>query len=794
MDKPLVKATVLFILGIVLGAHLPGLRENASDLLGMGLLLFAIAFLLRQNYPGRGSRHFFFLFLGITLIGSGLFRYSLGPALFRNHIARFRSDRPVEVTGTIYSNPVFKRHSARFVLKCHKLSRPGREINITGLLLVNFHGAVSDVEPIAEYGNIVRIKGKVTIPREKGNPGESSEREKLAAAGIHAETRIYKKRDLNLVEKRRGRALIHLTLDIKHRVQRIIRDSLPDVTGQPISLQSVLLEALILGNREQIPHRIKDNFRKAGVIHILVVSGLHVGFIWFLGNLLFSPLSLRWRHACVIPLVATYVLITGARNPTVRAGLMAAVFSLAFILNQPRNMWTAVAVAALCLLLFNPQNLFQPGFQLSFLIVAAIIALTPVLSDCFPFLPLPARPWLAVPIAAQLGAIPLIAHYFHFISPLALPANILVIPLVGVIVCLGFIAILSGFIFPPLALILNFPNRSLIILLLKLVGLLSRLPGAGVRINYFPASWVFLSYILLLGLSRWRYFRVRWKLGVAGLAIILMAGAGSAYFPRGKPELSAFFFNGESGNFTFLQTAEGHTVLIASDDDPFGEIPAIIEPFLFSRGIRRINTLILTQANPDHLNTLRKLLETVRVDSVLDHPAGAASPSYPAFLKLVGEEAIRLQTVSAGESLALGPLRCTFLWPEKVGGRFNPDLSLVFRLDLGRISLLFPSRIGVRAQKEILRLHPDLQSTILKVPGRGSRVHNLPAFLQAVNPRYALLIQGQKYFGRYPADCARELRQLGAEVYKSSEAGCIIVETDGEKCTARSFRPEEKFP
>ena len=791
MDKPLVKATLLFILGIILGAHLPSLAENAPDILGAALVLSAGSLLLRINIPEAFTRRLFFIFVGIAIGACGLFRYSLGPAVTGNHIAAFRGSEKVKVTGTIYDDPVFKRHSVRFTLKCRKLSLPGRELDISGLLLVNFHGAVSDVEPIVEYGNTVRVKGKITFPRERDNPGEESERKKLAAEGIYAETKVYEKRNIELLEKRRGRSLIHLTLDIKHRVQHIIRESLPDAGGQPISLQSVVLEALILGNRQQIPHRIKENFRKAGVIHILVVSGLHVGFIWLLGKLLFSPLSLRWRHAGLIPLVAIYVLITGGRNPTVRAGLMAIVFSLAFVLNQPRNMWTAIAVSALCLLIHNPHNLFQPGFQLSFLIVGAIIALTPVLSDLFSFLPPRARPWLAVPIAAQLGAIPLIAHYFHFIYLFALTANILVIPLAGIIVSLGFIAILAGFILSPLALILNFPNRFLIILLLKIVGVFSRLPGSGIRINYFPATWVVLSYIFLIGFSRWRYFRIRWKLAGAILMILIMAALPPIYLSSSKAELTAYFFNGDSGNFTFLRTAQGQTVLIAPDDDIFGEVPSIIEPFLFRGGIRKIDTLILTQANPDHLNTLRRLLETVRVDSILDHPGGPASVSYPAFLKLVDERDIRLRTVSAGDSIDLGPLRCIFLWPEKETEFFNPELSLVFRVELGKVRILFPSRIGISAQKELLKHYPDLRSAILKVPRGGSRRHNLGAFLRAVKPETALLIQGKKYFGRYPADCGEELVKLDAAVYKSSESGCIIIESDGKDYRVRSFRNEK---
>ncbi len=783
MNKPLVKYVLFFMGGLIAGRYLEFLRSNAYDIFGINLVLLLSFFLLWRNLPRSFTRSLFLIWVGVALVSAGVFRYSRLPPASPRNITHFLSARPVEITGTIAGDPVFKRHTARFVLNCRKLRRKGRKREVSGLLQVTFHGQVNDVKPIIQCGNRVRVKGKVTLPEDRGNPGEASESERLAFRRIHARTRVYRPEFLTLIEKAPAYCPTCLAVGIKHRFQKIVRAGLPDPRGRPGSLQSVLLEALMLGEKENIPYEIKENFRSAGVVHVLVVSGLHVGFIWLLGNFIFSPLPLRRRHACIIPLVLLYVLITGARNPTVRAGLMATVVSTAFILNQPRNIWTAIAFSALCLLLYNPLNLFQAGFQLSFLIVIAIIALTPIISSWLRFLPPKLRLWFAVPIAAQCGAFPLTAYYFHFISPIAFITNLLIVPLSGAIVCLGFAAALAGLFGELPAQVINFPNRTLIAVLIETVGWFSRLPFARLRINCFPLPWVFIWYLLLWGAASRRFSRRRWKLAAAALLFLLPAGWATLHFPAHRRGLEATFFNGESGAFTALRCPGGETVLIAPDDDPFGEVREIIHPFLFRNNIRRIDCLVLTRAGLNHLNVLSRLLQAVEVSTVLDHPLAPDSLSYPSFRKLLEKEKISYRRLAAGETVEAGELEIEALWPRP---ETTTGEHLACKLRFGEVTFLFPSSIPVAAQKELARSDTDLRTTVLKVPSRGSRTLNCPEFLGAVSPRYALLVQGQKYFGRYPKNCAAGLEKTGAEIHRSGEEGCLIVETDGKECRVAS--------
>jgi len=792
---PLLKTAILFIVGLLLGRYISFPEGFSLYLTGTCLALVLISYSLRKLFPVTIIHLIFFFCLGILMISTGILRYSLAVRPSPNEISRYASPVPVSVTGVIRGDPIFQRHGARFELRCEQLRKGKRDYPVAGMLQVLFHGQVKEVEPILECGNRIRITGKISLPRDRGNPGEISRRESLASRSIHAVSRIYRTDDIALLDRAGPDSIFCLALNLKHHLQRILRSSLPNPQGHPGSLQSTILEALMLGERAPIPYEIKDKFRSVGVIHVLVVSGLHVGFIWMLGLFIFSPLPLRLRHALLIPLVVGYVLITGSSTATVRAGLMACVYSMAFVLNQPKNSLTAIAAAGLGLLIYNPLNLFTTGFQLSFLIVISIIALTPVIDRRLRFLPAKLRPFIGVPLAAQLGALPLVAYYFHSISLIALPANIIIVPLVAGIVCLGFIASLTGLIAVPLAWLINYPNRLLILILLRLVGWFSRFPGSGILIAAFPVSWIFIWYLITLspaylGPRRRRFI---WIIGI--VAILLLIGWGILYLPMpAPPPFQAIFFNTESGGETILKEANGPVILIAFDDDRFGDIRSTIFPYLFQEKIDHVDYLILTQANLDHLNVLNKLLETVTIGRVLDHPLGPSSPSYPRFREVLEKNGIGYHRLTHDDLIEIGGSQISVLWPRCPGEtEFEPDYSLVVKLRFGETTFLFPSMIGIFAQEDLAEKPLNLKATVLKAPWRGSSAHISPFFLKAVNPEYGLLIQGRKYFGRYPRDCGEFLEEQGTEVHKSGEEGCLIIETDGKTCRVLSNLNTEPY-
>lgn len=777
MGKPLVIATFFFIGGLVIGSR----RPFPWPALLIPLPGAAWYFLRRRGEVSR-----WLPLLCLVFFSAGWARYAAALRTRPDHIIRLEPGRTLEVTGTVAGEPVFKRHSAEFVLRSRRAREKGGEPRpASGPLLVRFHGAPADIRPVVVPGRSVRVAGRLHRPEERGNPGEVSQRERLGARGIYRLLRVYGSEGIAAAGEGSARSWREWPSALRRRLNSsLLASYCPDSSP---TLSSLFLGAVLLGERGELPARLREAFRESGLAHLLAISGLHVGFIWLLGGLIFSPLPLRTRHALLLVLIAAYVYITGARPPAVRAGIMAGIFSLAYVLNQPRDLWAALAAAALLILLADPFSIFRMDFQFSFLIVAAIISLAPILSRALVFLPARLRPWAAVPLAAQIGAIPLTAHYFHRFHPVAIPANMMAVPLTAAIVNLGFVSSLLGMAWAPLGTLAGYPNRFLIALLVRLTEYFSAARPAALSILYLPGlrAAAFLAAIFWLGAAVRRF-----RPGLLLVLPVLLAASAAPLSGRRAP-LELVFFNGPSGDFTLAFLPGGEVILAAPDDDGFGEVPSLVAPYLRRRGKGKIDYLILTRAGLNRLDTLARLREGFRVGMILDHPAGESSPTHRLLVELAEREGIPLREAAAGERIRLGRAEISFLWPHAGAGFDEEPSSPVIRLDYGRIGVLLTERLDPSTQLKLLELGGRLPSTILKAPMKGSRAHFRPEFAAAVRPEAAVLVQGREYFGRHPAHCGPELSELGAEVYLTSRDGALILESDGKNWRIRKGVEEE---
>ena len=213
--------------------------------------------------------------------------------------------------------------------------------------------------------------------------------------------------------------------------------------------QLSIINALILGQRQNITKAVYDNYTNAGAIHILAVSGLHVGIILLLLNLIFSPLE-RLKHGKTIKtiilliLLWTYALIAGGSASIIRATTMFSIVAIGINLKRPTNIYNTLAISVFVLLLIKPNFLFDVGFQLSYAAVIAIVSFQPILEQLWtPKYKLPKLLWqtLTVTIAAQFGIIPISLYYFHQFPSLFWLSNLIVIPFLSMILGLGLLVI-----------------------------------------------------------------------------------------------------------------------------------------------------------------------------------------------------------------------------------------------------------------------------------------------------------------------------------------------------------------
>jgi competence protein ComEC len=251
------------------------------------------------------------------------------------------------------------------------------------------------------------------------------------------------------------------------------------------------VDAMILGERSCIPAFINNSMVKSGTVHILVVSGFNVAIVALLVNLVLKLIRLprKTRFYIATLLLIIYCLATGASNPVIRATVMAVVLMFAYLVKRDPDIYNSAALAALFILGVNPRQLFDVGFQLSFISVLSIVYLYPKIRLLLRVeaLKIQSLKFIAdsalVSFCAWLGTMGFIAHYFRIFSPVTVVANIFIVPLATLITLSGFSLIFSGFCLPAFTHLFAYSNELLVALLLKVNALLIKIPGA-----YFSLS------------------------------------------------------------------------------------------------------------------------------------------------------------------------------------------------------------------------------------------------------------------------------------------------------------------
>jgi len=533
----------------------------------------------------------------------------------------------------------------------------------------------------------------------------------------------------------------------------------------------------------------------AGVTHVLCVSGLHVGFVLAGVFLIAGPLGVprRFYLLIVVPVLIFYAVMTGLGPAVFRAGVMAVLVLAAALLGRERDWPTALALAAGVLLLFNPLYIHELGFQLSFAATWGILYLGPLLGELLRVrLSLPH--WLTIPlqvtIAAQLATMPLLIYHFNLISFIAPLANLLLVPLVGVIMLAGFTGCVTGLLFLPVAELINAGTGALIDFFLALAGLLKSIPGGAAYVATPPWLAVplwFAGLVLVAETVRGRYKLPginRGKTGPVVAGVLLMLVLFWPWHGTGG-RMQVHFVDVGQGDSILVRFPGGKTMLVDTGGRP-GEPDearvtgdAVVVPYLHHLGINRLNALVITHPHEDHAGGVPAVLEKLKVDAMVITDA----PGYDDIIALAGNSRVPVYRAGAGQALRLDErVDVLVLAPGRGGavdGLSANDGSLVLRLDYRDSSFLLTGDIEEHAQRLLLAGGADLQSDVFKVPHHGSRFYE-PRFYNEVAPDFAVIQVGENNrFGHPAADAVEALMSSNARVLRTDRDGAVLFTTEG---------------
>jgi competence protein ComEC len=416
-----------------------------------------------------------FISLCVFLLGAGLLLNS--QALAASHISQpvfYKNNQPVIVRGIVYSQPELKNNKLLFILKAKEVQSGNLRYNCCGNILVRLRGKTD-----LEYADELILSGHLRRPYGFTTKGQRGYQDYLANQGIYCLMNIKAANFLVKINKGKGMEIKRFAFWLKARLEELIfKYVLPVPAG--------ILDAMLLGERSNIPSLINNSMVKSGTVHILVVSGFNTGLVSLiiLSLLKLLRLSRNTRFYVTIPLLLLYCLLTGASNPVVRATIMTIVFLSSYLVKREPNIYNSCSLAAIIILGINPRQLFDAGFQLSFLSVFSLIYLYPKLRQFLRLERIKIRSIrflsdsLLLSFSAWLGTMGCIIYYFRIFSPITVIANLFIIPLAALITLCGFSLVIIGFLFPYLAPFFASSSELAIAILLRVNALLIRIPGA----------------------------------------------------------------------------------------------------------------------------------------------------------------------------------------------------------------------------------------------------------------------------------------------------------------------------
>lgn len=766
-----------------------------------------------------------FLFLPSSTRPAGIILLFLCTGMFLEHHSRSSSAMKdlakqgarVTILGTVLAPPTEREKSTQIMLRTLQVFESGKEKEGGGEKIM-----VTVFTPAGPYspGDRILFPAKLKLFKNFNNPGCYDREGAMALGGFTCAASVSEgKRIVPMGRGSLGFPLEHFEA-FRSPIRDLLRTTLPPD-------QASVLRALILGEKQGIPSELREPFYRAGLGHVLVVSGLHVALVaWFAFAMLLRLMSssyrlaLQWdirRLAAVLtclPVVA-YACLTGLEISCQRAMIMVLVYLFSVILGKEKETWSTLALAGLLVLALEPLALFSLSFQLSFSAVVGILWLGPPLRR---WLSIPARrgevkpsvfqrfylyfaALVAVTLAATVFLLPLTTHYFHRFSWVVIPANITVLPLLGLLVLpIGLFAAAS-YAFSP----------SLSETLLKAAAWGSERMMDYVR---FWGSWPWseslvispnsAEVLLMYSVMFFAFFAVRFGWAKRGLLIVLLLLAGDiTYWVHRNfchSALRVTFLDVGQGNAALVQFPGSERMLIdggGSSDGSFDVGKMVVAPFLLRNKIARIDTIVLSHPDMDHLGGLRFIASHFSPAEFWQGEPRTEVRAYEELMKVIRSRNIAV--LSPGqweEDRMIGGVAVALLHPRMgdQGRRLKPnDRSLVIKLTYQGKSFLFPGDLE-KAGEDAVRLSAgaDLRSDVLLAPHHGSRTSCSWSFLQQVRPRVCVISAGLGNPWAAPSmGVVKRLESLGCRIFRTDRDGAVEIIVQQERGTVRPFVKEK---
>ncbi|MEN6413299.1 MAG: DNA internalization-related competence protein ComEC/Rec2 [Veillonellales bacterium] len=787
MNRPnlIVVLTVAFAGGIWLGSLYFG---SLGFLYGSAAVLISAALW----YSFRRPKAAVWLLAAVFFV-CGMIRFIHSEALSPLDISQY-AGRQGTVVGEIAAVPQVTKLDegkikVKYVLAVRKI-RFGKaaETATTGSVIVSSRQAENSY--IGKYGDMAAMSGKIVSLHGYNNPGQFNSVAALQRQGITA--RMTVESGSSRFQKAEAPHWQNKVAQWRDSVIAQIQTVLPAGNG-------AILVGTLFGGYSGITPQVIADFATTGIVHILSVSGSHIALV--AGVILWLGSRLKLRQGIVAFFagfsILFYSVFAGLTPPVIRSAVMGLTALAAMGFAREKDAPAALALAGLSMLVVQPGLIYDISFQLSFGSTAGLVYLYPKTVGRLLFLPRWIAEALAVTLSAQLAVLPFLAWYFNSFSLSSFIANIIVVPIIEAVVVLGLAGVLIGS-------ILSVPGKIILVLCSLLIGLivqivtvLAALPGSAVYLPPIGLAGGMVYYLFVGWLYGYQPRRFpglselvrRWPKSSAGfIAAAIVLFTGYICYPAA---VAVHFIDVGQGDATLITTPHGRSVLVDTggslgESTDFDVGARVVVPYLKHYGVRQVDYLVLTHGHQDHAGGAASVVAAIPVRNVMLSREDY-SPAVQSMLHAAKNSTII--PIYKGQQIVLDGVRLDILHAaEGAIVRTGNEVSSVVRASYGSHSFLITGDLEAQGEMAMLAGNDSLAATVLKVGHHGSKTASTIPFLQAIDPKYAVISVGSNNrFGHPHPDVLERFVSRDISVLRTDLQGAIVFYSDGSELAVRTF-------
>lgn len=658
----------------------------------------------------------------------------------KNYENTYKDNEKVKCVAVVISQAKEKQYSYVYKIKV---------LNSNKLFYLNVN---KKMEKQLEYGDKVKIDAIFQEPSESRNYGGFSYKDYLKTVKIYG---TLKAENVTVLEKNQGIFLIQIINKVSARIKKNIDSIMPEKEAE-------MLKGLLLGDISGIDDGIQEEFKISNLSHILAVSGMQVNYIIFAVEWVCSKIvGKRNSKILTIVILILYMAITGFSPSIVRATIMGIILILSTIVYKKNDFWNTLAFSLLLILIYNPFLIQNVGLVLSYLGTIGIVVFNKTIFLFADTIRIKNKKWrykinlkskrlkkikqnIAVTLSAQLAVFPYMIFSFNLFGTYFLITNLLAGLVIEPITIIGIIAVAISFISIKFSDFFSYVVQFLVNTLM-LVAKISNLPFSKIYFSTPKIITVIVIYVSLIlfnyigriyvtkelsttqkrvkniiALLKYYYRKYKKKIYVVILTILIV-GTLIKFIPK---NLEINFVDVGQGDCTFIRTPYGKSIIIdgggsniASD---FNGGKSTLLPYVLDRGYTKIDFVVISHMDNDHIGNLFTILEELKVKQVIISKQGEESENYKRLLEIIGRKKIKLIIVKAGDNIKFERnLYFQILWPQELQIQENilNNNSVVAKLVYGKFKVLFTGDIEKIAEEKILTKYNSevLKSDILKI-------------------------------------------------------------------------------